>query len=175
MPKTRTTAAALILVLGATLAMTACSSSSSSSSSNTPPADFAKGTTVFFTPEGGKGPALPDSFVSCIYGKTTAGDRTTVAKLKSTSDTDNLEDAVGVRMTRNAHACDAALTQTVLEAAIFSGAPASVTAAQRTCVAKNAISAISGLDDTKLTGSNSSTVQSVVTKAITSCGVKTGS
>jgi hypothetical protein len=157
-----------LLVIGG-LAAAACSSSSSSSSST--PAGFTKGVTAFFTPEDGKAPSLPASFVDCIYAKVPAGDRTSVSKLTASSSSDSLADASGVRLTRAANQCDAALTKTLIETSAFAGAPASITASQKSCATTKIISTLSGLDDSKLSGSNTSTVQTAVQKALTSCGV----
>ena len=148
------------------LGSAACSSSSSKATPS-----FTKGVTVFFTPGGAHAPALPASFVNCVYAKLPSGDRSTIASLTATSDVAKLSDASGVRLTRAADQCDASLTNQLIEASAFAGAPASISAAQKTCATGKIISSLAALDDAKLKGSNTSTVQSAVQSALKSCGV----
>jgi hypothetical protein len=151
------------------IAAPACSSSSSTASPT-----FTKGVTVFFTADGGHAPKLPSSFVNCVSGKLPAGDRTTIGTLTSSSDSAKLPDAAGVRLTRAADQCDANLTNQLIEASAFAGAPSSISAAQKTCATGKIISGLAGLDDSKLKGSNTNTVQTAVQNALKACGVSLG-
>jgi hypothetical protein len=157
---------AVTLVLFTVVGLSAACSSSAKA---TP--DYSKGVTVFFTPGGGKAPVLPASFVNCVYGKASASDRTEMAKVTSNSKTSSLPDAVSVRLTRAADQCDATLTNQLIETAVFTGAPASISAAQKSCATGKIISTLTGLDDAKLKGANSSSVSSALTSAAKSCGI----
>ena len=101
---------------------------------------------------------LPASFVNCTYGKVTDADRTAMGKVTSSSSVNDLPDAAGVRLTRAADQCDATLTNQLIETSVFTGAPASISAAQKSCATTKIIAAIAALDDTKLKGTSSSEV-----------------
>jgi hypothetical protein len=163
-----------LLPVAAVAALMAIAAPACSSSSTTASADFTKGVTVFFTPAGGQAPKLPSSFVNCVYAKLPAGDRTTIGTLTSTSDSAKLGDASGVRLTRAADQCDASLTNQLIEASAFAGAPSSISAAQKTCATGKIISSLAALDDSKLKGSNTNTVQDAVKTALKGCGVSLG-
>ena len=120
---------ALLLALASVVAVVAAACSSSPKA--TP--EYSKGVTVFFTPDGGKAPVLPASFVNCTYGKVTAADRAAMSKVTSSSSASDLPDATGVRLTRAANQCDATLTNQLIETSVFTGAPASISASQKSC------------------------------------------
>src|SRR5450755_4316372 len=105
---------AVALVLFTVVGLAAAASSSAKA---TP--EYSKGATLFFTPNGGKAPVLPASFVNCVYAKASASDRTEVAKVTSSSKTSSLPDAVSVRVTRSANQCDATLANQLIETAVF--------------------------------------------------------
>ncbi len=151
-----------------TLLASACSSSPKA----TP--EFSKGLTYIYTPSQGQAPVLPATYTNCIYGKATPADRTSVGKITSQADSDNEPDAVSVRITRASNACDATLTQQLIETAIFTGAPSSISASQKSCATTKAIAALDALDDSKLSGSNSQTVKDTLNKAVSSCGISLG-
>ncbi len=153
------------------LAVVSMAAACSSSPKATPP--YTKGLTVFFTPDQAKAPTLPPSFANCTYAKLSAADRTQTEKVVSASALASLPDAVGVRLTRAANTCDPNLTNQLIEVSVFTGAPASISAAQKSCATGKIISAIIGIDDTKLTGNNSSEVSTATQTAVKACGIST--
>ncbi len=161
-------APALALALALLVVAAACSSSGSSATPS-----FSKGLTVFYTADGAHAPVLPAKFVNCVYGKIPAGDRTSVGKLTASSSTSALLDAAGVRVTRASDQCDANLTNQLIEASAFAGAPSTISASQKSCATSKIISSLSAIDDSKLTGSNTSTVSNAVQAAEKSCGIAT--
>jgi hypothetical protein len=162
---------ALLLIAFAIFGLAvACSSSSAKA---TP--EFTKGVTVFFTPDGAKAPVVPTSFMNCVYGKVTPSDRTAMGKVTSSSTVSSMSDATGVRLTRAANQCDATLTNQLIEASVFAGAPSSISATEKTCATGKIISTLSSLDDSKLKGSNTSTVSSALSSAAKACGISGGS
>jgi hypothetical protein len=159
-----TTVAVLVAVTALT---TACSKSSPKA---TP--EYGKGLVVFYTPGTATAPTLPASFSNCVYGKASASDRATLGKVTSQDDVGNLADAVGVRTIRNSHNCDANLTEQLVQAEIFAGAPASISASQKSCTTTKVIDSINAIDDTKLTGTNTKAVQSAAQNAAKACGIQ---
>jgi hypothetical protein len=156
----------VLALVTAGLLAAACSSSAPKASSS-----FDKGLTLFYTPSGAQAPTIPSSFSGCVYGKSTAADRAVLSKVTSQNDLNDMADAVGVRITRSSNACDASLTAQLVEAEAFAGAPSSISASEKSCITTKAIDAIVAIDDTKLSGSNSKTVQDAVTNAAKACGV----
>ncbi len=97
-----------------------------------------------------------------------------MSKLTSSSAVSDLPDSTAVRLIRAADQCDASLTNQLMERSVFTGAPASVSAAQKSCATTKIVAAIAALDDTKLKGTNSSEVSNVAANAAKACGISTG-
>ncbi len=162
---------AIALTLAA-LALFSLAAACSSSTKATP--EFTKGMTVFLTPSAGPAPVLPSSFVNCVNAKLSPSDRAEVVKVTAPSKAAFLPDSTSVRLTRSANQCDATLTNQLIETSVFSGAPASISAAEKSCATAKIIANLTSLDDTALKGTKSSPVSDALTRAMKACGVNSG-
>jgi hypothetical protein len=165
----RSASIGLLVLVVVTLVATACSSSSSRATSA-----FTRGMAWGFSPSGGQPPPIPAKFANCVYGMSTPADRATLSKESTQEDSNDAPDSVAIRVIRHSDACDPGLTEQLVQANIFAGAPADISSDQRSCTTTKLIAGIEALDDSKVTGHGGSSFNQVAQTAGAACGVSIG-
>jgi hypothetical protein len=175
----------LLTVLALTVALAACGSSKksdnadpgttvattpSSVASTSDAASFGTGLGWFFSnTDATTKEAVPEAVVVCVQPKLSASDVATISALKSNADSDNVADAVGIRVVRTVAGCDRAWLATFLGQKLTLAKLGVTSADQQACVTSGMIDAISALDDATATGTGGAGLNNASAGALGNC------